>query len=75
MGLGLYDAAFCALGRIYGHDARGAITGSKLIGGFVSSAAWPVAETPGGRGTYEAMYPQPACLADGAYPSHLSPSG
>src|SRR6185312_7956360 len=27
MGLGLYDAAFGALGRIYGKDARGTITG------------------------------------------------
>src|SRR5260221_7364894 len=27
MGFGLYDAAFAALGRIYGTDARGAITG------------------------------------------------
>jgi MFS family permease len=33
MGYGLYDAAFGALGRIYG-DARGAITGITLIAGF-----------------------------------------
>jgi len=31
MALGLYDAAFAALGRIYGDAARGAITGITLI--------------------------------------------
>src|SRR6202047_2256993 len=36
MGLGLYDAAFAALGRIYGGAARGAITGITLMGGFAS---------------------------------------
>jgi predicted MFS family arabinose efflux permease len=42
MGLGLYDAAFGALGRIYGRDARGAITGITLIAGFASTVAWPL---------------------------------
>ena len=42
MGLGLYDAAFGALGRIYGRDARSAITGITLIAGFASTVAWPV---------------------------------
>jgi MFS family permease len=42
MGLGLYDAAFGALGRLYGHDARGVITGITLIAGFASTAAWPL---------------------------------
>src|SRR6202007_3217837 len=42
MGLGLYDAAFGALGRIYGHDARSAITGITLIAGFSSTVAWPL---------------------------------
>jgi predicted MFS family arabinose efflux permease len=42
MGLGLYDAAFGALGRIYGHDARRAITGITLIAGFASTVAWPL---------------------------------
>ena len=42
MGLGLYDAAFGALGRIYGGDARGAITGITLIAGFASTIAWPL---------------------------------
>jgi len=42
MGLGLYDAAFGALGRIYGQDARSAITGITLIAGFASTVAWPL---------------------------------
>jgi predicted MFS family arabinose efflux permease len=42
MGLGLYDAAFGTLGRIYGSDARSAITGITLIAGFASTVAWPL---------------------------------
>jgi MFS family permease len=42
MGLGLYDAAFAALGRIYGGAARGAITGITLMGGFASTVGWPL---------------------------------
>jgi MFS family permease len=42
MGLGLYDAAFGTLGRIYGRDARGAITGITLIAGFASTVGWPL---------------------------------
>jgi MFS family permease len=42
MGLGLYDAAFAALGRIYGDAARGAITGITLIAGFASTVGWPL---------------------------------
>jgi hypothetical protein len=42
MGLGLYDAAFAALGRIYGNEARGAITGITLIAGFASTVGWPL---------------------------------
>jgi len=42
MGFGLYDAAFGALGRIYGSDARGAITGITLIAGFASTVGWPL---------------------------------
>lgn len=34
MGFGLYDAAFAVLGRIYGSNARGAITGITLACGF-----------------------------------------
>jgi predicted MFS family arabinose efflux permease len=42
MALGLYDAAFAALGRIYGHAARGSITGITLIAGFASTVGWPL---------------------------------
>jgi MFS family permease len=42
MGYGLYDAAFAALGRIYGDAARGAITGITLIAGFASTVGWPL---------------------------------
>jgi predicted MFS family arabinose efflux permease len=42
MGLGLYDSAFGTLGRIYGSDARSAITGITLIAGFASTIAWPL---------------------------------
>jgi predicted MFS family arabinose efflux permease len=42
MGLGLYDAAFAALGRIYGDKARRAITGITLIAGFASTVGWPL---------------------------------
>lgn len=42
MGLGLYDAAFGALGRIYGDKARGPITGITLIAGFASTVGWPL---------------------------------
>ena len=42
MGFGLYDAAFGALGRIYGRDARSAITGITLIAGFASTVGWPL---------------------------------
>lgn len=42
MGLGLYDAAFAMLGRIYGVDARSAITGISLIAGFASTIGWPL---------------------------------
>lgn len=58
MGLGLYDAAFGALGRIYGKDARGTITGITLIAGFASTVAWPLSslglETIGWRDTCHA---------------------
>ena len=42
MGFGLYDAAFAVLGRIYGANARGAITGITLIAGFASTIGWPL---------------------------------
>ncbi len=42
MGLGLYDAAFATLGRIYGTAARPSITGITLIAGFASTVGWPL---------------------------------
>src|SRR6202051_2485994 len=42
MGLGLYDAAFGALGRIYGDAARRSITGITLMAGFASTVGWPL---------------------------------
>lgn len=55
MGLGLYDAVFGALGRIYSNNARRAITGITLFAGFASTVGWPLSslglETIGWRGT------------------------
>lgn len=55
MGAGLYDAAFSTLGRIYGSDARSAITVLTLWGGFASTVCWPISamlvEWLGWRGT------------------------
>jgi hypothetical protein len=42
MGAGLYDAAFASLGRLYGQEARQAITTLTLFGGFASTACWPL---------------------------------
>jgi predicted MFS family arabinose efflux permease len=42
MGMGLYDAAFAALARIYGSAARGPITGITLLAGFASTLGWPL---------------------------------
>jgi predicted MFS family arabinose efflux permease len=42
MALGLYDAAFAALVRIYGTEARRPITGITLIAGFASTVGWPL---------------------------------
>lgn len=38
---GLYDAAFSTLGRLFGGNARTAMTGVTLLGGFASTVAWP----------------------------------
>ena len=58
MAAGLYDPAFSTLGRIYGENARSAITLLTLYGGFASTVCWPLsalmAEQIGWRG---------ACLA------------
>jgi MFS family permease len=54
MAVGLYDAAFAMLGRLYGSQARRLITNLTLIGGFASTLAWPLSalfvETWGWRG-------------------------
>jgi predicted MFS family arabinose efflux permease len=42
MGTGLYDAAFAALGRIYGREARSSIANLTLFGGFSSTICWPL---------------------------------
>jgi MFS family permease len=41
MAMGLYDPAFATLTRLYGRDARAAITGITLIAGFASTVGWP----------------------------------
>ncbi len=42
MGTGLYDAVFAALGKLYGREARTAITNLTLFGGFASTVCWPL---------------------------------
>ncbi|MFB6462321.1 MFS transporter [Bradyrhizobium tunisiense] len=42
MGMGLYEAAFATLARIYGAGARKSITGITLIAGFASTLGWPL---------------------------------
>jgi predicted MFS family arabinose efflux permease len=42
MAAGLYDAAFSALGRWYGQQARPLITTVTLWGGFASTLCWPL---------------------------------
>lgn len=55
MGAGLYDPAFATLGRLYGAQARGAITQVTLFGGFSNTVSWPLGvlllERFGWRGT------------------------
>ncbi len=38
----LYDPAFATLGRLYGAEARSAITALTLWGGFASTVCWPL---------------------------------
>ena len=58
MGFGLYEASFATVTGLYGREARNAITGITLFGGFASTVGWPMSaffiETFGWRG---------ACLA------------
>ncbi|MBI3433701.1 MAG: MFS transporter [Proteobacteria bacterium] len=42
MGASLYDAAFAALARLYGREARAPITALTLFGGFASTLCWPL---------------------------------
>src|SRR5262245_40072415 len=42
MGTGLYDAAFAALGQLYGRAARGPITNLTLFVGFASTVCCPL---------------------------------
>lgn len=42
MGMGLYEAGFATLTRIYGSAARKPITGITLIAGFASTVGWPL---------------------------------
>ena len=42
MALGLYNSAFATLTALYGREARAAITGITLIGGFASTVGWPL---------------------------------
>lgn len=55
MGASLYEAAFAALGRLYGGQARSAIITITLYGGFASTICWPLSallnETVGWRWT------------------------
>ncbi len=41
MGFGLYEASFATVAGLYGRDARNAITGITLYGGFASTIGWP----------------------------------
>jgi predicted MFS family arabinose efflux permease len=73
MGAGLYDAAFATLGRLYGREARGAITDLTLFGGFASTVCWPLSAFLAG-----ALGWRGACLAYAglqlalALPAHLA---
>lgn len=42
MGAGLYEAAFAALVRLHGREARSLITGITLVAGFASTVGWPL---------------------------------
>lgn len=42
MSAALYDAAFSTLGRLFGANARAAITQLTLWGGFASTVCWPI---------------------------------
>src|SRR5215831_15714133 len=56
MAASLYDPAFATLGRIFGANARPAITALTLVAGFASTVSWPATYAligaSGWRGTY-----------------------
>jgi len=58
---------FAALGRMYGHGARGPITNLTLFGGFASTVCWPLSarliETFGWRGACLAYAALHLCVA------------
>ncbi|HET7765511.1 MAG TPA: MFS transporter, partial [Burkholderiales bacterium] len=58
MALGLYDAAFATLVRLYGAEARLSITGITLIAGFASTVGWPLTAYLAAHGGWRT-----ACLA------------
>ena len=70
MGAGLYDAAFATLGRLYGREARGAITNLTLFGGFASTVCWPLSAFLVG-----ALGWRGACLAYAGAPARARPAG
>ncbi len=41
MGIGLYEAGFATLARLFGAGARGPISGITLFAGFASTVSWP----------------------------------
>jgi MFS family permease len=67
MGAGLYDAAFAALGQLYGREARSPITNLTLFGGFASTVCWPLSayleQAFGWRGACFAYAALHLCLA------------
>lgn len=80
MGSGLYEGAFAALVRLYGHDSRGAITGITLIAGFASTVGWPLSTlleaTIGWRGacfTWAALHLVVGLPLNGALPRTSRP--
>lgn len=67
MGAGLYDPVFAMLGRLYGKEARTAITTLTLIAGFASTLCWPFSTwllgAAGWRGTCAAYAALNLCVA------------
>jgi MFS family permease len=73
MALGLYDAGFAALTALYGHNARGPITGITLVARFASTVSRPLSTVlndawggarrcwSGRRSTSSSLYPSIFC--------------